>query len=198
VEISDERASEYSLISLRAEKGGSVYPDGVAEGWRRKSVSGVEYKLGLDTPTAFALMHNGKPNAIIGVMASKRSNELLICQMQGVKGYIVDPETQEVKVKPPWALEPLDWRQLAVDIATELASDMGMESLAIQGAKNNQWARATMRSSFKILLPKEAAYAAYDAQAERLGFRPSDDDNWHQPIKKSSASTNTRVQLAAV
>lgn len=189
IELKDDRIADYSLMPLRAQEA-RFRPDGWEQTWISKELSpNVTYSIWLDTPTGFALLYKGVPQAVVGLVPNAEvRNELVVCQLQGVQGSRVNPNksmfSDEYVVSKVGArgLMPFDWQKLMVNLSSNLAISLGYSNLSIQGGANNLWVRTRLKNETEPHLPLELAKTAYDEPAQRLGFAQSEDGNWHKAI----------------
>jgi hypothetical protein len=115
--------------------------------------------------------------------------------LQGVQANRVDPDKKYTK---EWVigtiasrgLAPLDWRKLMVDVTTEIAINLGMETVGIQGGVHNKWTKIICDGETAPHLSKAAARKAYDQPAKRLGFTKGKDKNWHKQLVTSASAQN--------
>lgn len=187
VELSDKRIADYGLIPLRTQRDFAL-PNGpaIGFGWHDRVEPTIRYDIFLDAPTGFALTYKGKPNAFVSVAASSQE-ELMIYQLQGVRADKVDPQIPPdhdgyvVGKASSRGLPPLDWQKLLIDITTDLAQSLGLKSVGIQSAENNEWAQPVDGDG--PLIDEATTIKAYDVPAQRLGFTKGRDRNWYLPIE---------------
>jgi hypothetical protein len=187
VPLDAKRLADYSYIPFSAER--FMHDGAHVVDWSTNQINNVEYSLWIDAPVAVALCYKGYPQALIGVNHYD-ADTLMIYQIQGVNGYIVDeegkyiknPETGKFKKKKCRGLAVLDWQTLLVEhVAVSLAQELGYKKIGIQGGRNNFWTGIYRDGT--IHLPVERALHIYDALAERLGFQKKDDGNWYREMK---------------
>ena len=184
VKVDDARAAEYELFPVTIN---TTAPPSRAVGLPEKTQPHEEFDVWLDTISGAVLAYKGRPNAIIGVAAAG-SDEIMIHQLQGLRGELVDP------TKPKYdkdhvigkvatrGLARLDWRGLMVGVAEQLARNMHMRAVGIQAGEKNYWANKTVWNETKPRLTKESAALVYDVPARRLGYTRGADGNWHKPL----------------
>lgn len=184
-----ERLGRYALIPLWTERYNSFSQGGRVEDWYKDISESVGYRMWLDAPTGFALTYNGLPNAIAGI-AIESTDEMMIYQLQGVRGYKLNPKKSRISTEyiagrmSARGLAPFDWRGVLVSVAESLAKSSGVTKIGIQAAKNNQWTKP-YRSGEDPHISLEEATRVYDDTAQRLGFAKIENDpknNWHKTL----------------
>ncbi len=156
------------------------------EGWRAGSFDevapGVDYRVWLDTPTGFMLTYKGLPQAVAGIAISGYSSEVMVYQLQGVKGYRTglndNPKIERIS---SGGLTALDWRKVMLGAVEHVARAMGIETIGIRAGDKNEWIHPRLGQE-TAHLTLAAAQAAYDQQAGRLGFVQGIDGDWRRPV----------------
>lgn len=171
----------YGLVPLRAR---DDYEVGHEPDWYSiDRATGVAYQIYMDAPTGFAIFYKGKPQAVAAVAINGQS-ELELYQIQGVNEKVYEQDLggkwKEKKVTPPWGIEPFDWRQVLAEITGQLARYVRLDGVAIQAGAKNEWLKWHGVDPPHLTL--EQAEAAYDQQADRLGFKRGEDKDWHLPL----------------
>lgn len=198
IRVGDARLADYSLLPLRS-KDSYCEPAGWDENWARdfepepqnghpNAKPFKRFDVWLDAPTGYALAYKGMPQAMVAVSCLNQQ-ELIINQLQGVRAKLIDPKSRYGKGAvigsvASRGLMPFDWQAVMVDVSSQLAHELGMDSLAIQGGENNVWRHKHVKGELGPHISAETAARAYDAPAERLGFVLLEDGNWHWKIKK--------------
>lgn len=189
VQLGSQRMEDYELHPIRAARAGE--PRGFSKEWRHTVTFSTDteehfYSIYLDAPVGIVLCYKSKPNAVVAMTTNGR--EMMIHQLQGIKGYRADPRLphnhHDARVNgriSSRGLMPLDWQKLMVQVATEMATKMGATSLGIQGSKNIRWTKP-VRVDANPRMTVEAAIKAYDDSAQRLGFIQEDDGNWRKAL----------------
>lgn len=162
------------------------------EGWRAGSFDevapGVDYRVWLDTPTGFMLTYKGLPQAVAGVAISGYSSEVMIHQLQGVRGYRTglndNPKIERIS---SGGLTALDWRNVLVRAVEHIAQAMDISTIGIREGDKNEWTSPRFGEP-TAHLTAAAAYAAYDRQAKRLGFSQGIDGDWHRQLDPSQSA----------
>lgn len=190
VTLSAKRLDDYALIPLRLEEYNTSQAGGWVQDWSNDRSETIGYNMWLDAPTGYALTYKGLPNAMAG-LAMRGVDELMLYQIQGVRGDILDPNVSQFSVErvvgkvKSRGLAPIDWQAFMVATAESLGKNLGVRQLGIQAGKNNHWIKPRRRDE-EAHISRETAERAYDATAQRLGFTKSDDDkkgNWHKTIE---------------
>jgi hypothetical protein len=200
INVDSTRANAYSLQAVATDNfnnetcGGEIsigYMD------RRKN---VEYSIWLDATVGYILEYKSRPNAIVGLDYSG-PNELIIRQLQGIRGNRVDPSKfgSERKIGSTSArgLIILDWRKLLIDITERVAEGLDISSLAVASGRNNHWTSVLPHESVAHLT-QEQAYLAYDKTAQRLGFTQQSSDeqgNWHRKTSNPRSDKRDRYEV---
>ena len=182
VGISDHRAADYQVKPVTTDDDN---PTGYIADARKELAPNIHYQIWLDAPVGVVLGYKGLPQAIVGLGINK-GKELMIYQLQGLKGILGDPNLRdnedghELKRISSRGLMPLDWRKLMINLTTHLAENMGIGSVGIQAGNRNYWAKRILLGEKTPHFPADAARKAYDLPAQRLGFTKGSDDNWHR------------------
>lgn len=201
VELTEQRLGHYALIPIETDDYNNYYSGGHVKGWSRDVSPTLAYNMWLDSPSGFALTYKGLPNAMAG-LAMVGSDEVMLYQLQGVRGQRVDPtksrydEEHYKESVSSRGLAPLDWAKVMTSVTERIAENMSLNSVAIQAAKNNVWIKKRMPRDTEPHLPIEAARKVYDDNAARLGYEEQEDDeygNWHKTV----ALAGSRQQSAA-
>ena len=179
--LSPKRIAEYELVSLQPRSDESN--SGFTREWSGMVDERIEYSLYLDTPVGFCLTYKGLPNALGGI-AMLDSDEVMLRQLQGVRGKIFDgarppADTSPIPKTSARGLMPLDWRKLMVEIMEQVSESTGVSSVAIQSSANNFWVGQGQLSTV-------AAETTYDRTAQRLGYRKhrfsKKKKDWHKSL----------------
>jgi hypothetical protein len=190
VELSNSRIADYTLEPIEVDDYNHYYDGGSIKGWDIDENKGIAYDSWLDTPTGFALLYKGAPNAMAG-LAMNGLNEVMLHQLQGVQAkridvtkspYSPDRVTGSVSSR---GLAPLDWQKVMVEVAEQVATNLALPRTGIQSAKNNVWTEKRLPRDTEPHLPIEKAIKAYDEPAKRLGYRKMKNDqrgNWHKNV----------------
>lgn len=186
VELSENRINDYSLSATTTQKD---YERGYTQNAHEDFEPNIKYPTYLDSPYGFILNYKGRPNAIAALGITK-DDELMIYQIQGVRGYEYDPNKRRreegfiKRILNSRGLTPLDWHKVIVEATTEIALQNGLEKIGIQAGKNNYWARHVEPNETQPHLSAEAATKAYDTPARRLGFERDTGyyGNWHKAV----------------
>jgi hypothetical protein len=184
VEITDRRARRYSLVPIKALRDRPA-------GWVGATLPpygpNTYYSVRLDAPTGFMLTYKQNaegrpiPHAILGV-ATYGPAEVMIYQLQGATGKVVDDEGEVVRTISSRGLAVLDWRGLLIGLAERVAHAAGARWIGIQGAVNNSAVVTEGDTEPGPHLSLGAATAAYDLTARAAGFTKGQDNNWHKPL----------------
>lgn len=137
--MSRKRASRFALEPTRVGKIDF-------EGWRAGSfdevATGMDYRVWLDTPTGFMLTCKGVPQAVAGIATSGYSTELMIHQLQGIRGYRTalndNPKIERIS---SGGLTALDWRKVMVGAVEYIAQAMNIPTIGIREGAKNEWTR---------------------------------------------------------
>lgn len=189
VELGASRVEDYALAPIEANYN-SYYHGGRVKQWGGNFSETLRYNGWLDTPAGFTLTYKGVPNAM-GGLAMYGNDELMLYQMQGVRGTRLDPtksiydKERAVGTVSSRGLAPIDWQKVMVEVTEDIARQNGIRRIGIQAAKNNVWIKERMSGDTEPHLPIDNAIRAYDVPAERLGFGKSAEDkrdNWHRDV----------------
>lgn len=188
ITLSQKRLAEYALIPLDLGEYNSWSPGGYVKGWSNDISDTMRYDMWLDAPVGYALTYRGLPNAMAGI-ALKGTDELMLYQIQGVRGSKIDPAISRFSKErvigkiPSRGLVPIDWQKVLVSTAESLGRNRGIRQLGIQAGRNNHWVKSHDGQEPHITL--DTAERTYDLTAQRLGFcqLPDDDkQDWHKSL----------------
>lgn len=188
VGLKPKHIDRYSLMPLETKRYNEYWDGGSVKGWDGPDQD-VIYEMWLDTPIGFTLLYKGLPNAIAGI-AMHGDKELMIYQLQGVRGTVVDREQsvfssdRYIRRTSSRGLCMLDWRKVIVHIAEEIGKVVQAEQVGIQAGKNNVWTKPRMKDPLPHLTFDEAS-RLYDHIARRMGFSKTMQDtkgNWHKSL----------------
>lgn len=191
IELSQKRLGAYALTAITSDSYNYVHDGGRVQNWTNKTAqeNGSIYEIYLDAPTGFALTYKGAPNAVTGLSMSG-NKELLVNQIQGVKGARIDPskpyysKDQILGHISARGLAPLNWQNLMVNISEQLADNLQIPNIAIQSAANNVWTKPRFGEK-EPHLSMDAAERIYDDTAKKSEYIKESDDNWHKPLHHS-------------
>lgn len=146
---------------------------------------GGSYNVYLDGMVGLLVCKEHEP---VGVLALKRvgHDTLRIMQLQGVNREfsIVCGERTAIKTYPNHAWSGVDMRGTLVDIACDIAEDLGYAELSIVAGRDVRWTKPLEGEPPHITV--EYAESVYDATAQRLGFQLGADNQWYKPAVDKS------------
>jgi hypothetical protein len=186
VELSAKRLGDYALQAIRPDQYNSWYSGGWVSNWTDNKESSVHYPVWLDGPTGFALTYKDAPQAV-GALSMSSEKDVMIHQIQGVKGKRIDPTkmyfekgyySADISTR---GLAPLDWRKAVVRIAEWIGRQQGAERIAIEAGAHNGWTKKRSNDKEPHLTVAEAE-RVYDATARRLGYQRAEHDDWYKVL----------------
>lgn len=186
VALSAKRLGDYAVTAIRPDEYNLWYSGGRVGEWAKDKEAPVHYPVWLDAPTGFALTYKGIPQAV-GALAMSSENDMMIHQIQGVKGKRIDPTKQyfeegyyhaDVSAR---GLAPLDWRKAVVGIAEWIGRERGVERIAIEAGAHNAWTKKRGNDDEPHLTVEEAE-KSYDATARRLGYHQAEHGDWYKNL----------------
>ncbi len=124
----------------------------------------------LDTRNALGLVYDDRLIAVAGAGIRRYDQTLLIKQIQDVSGVTKLLATKK-EFYSTGLHNGMDWRQTLVRGWEQIAVDLGLNKIAIQGHKNSHWSAV-----------QDNGYAAYDGVAAAMGYIPKS-NNWTKKLK---------------
>lgn len=182
--LSEKRVAKYGLLPLKLARTDTTA--GFARGWARTVWPGEWYGLYIDAPVGFALTYqqaeNGpaRPQAV-GAISLNSPDELIVTQVQGVRGKRHNEYAQEVGSISARGLAPLNWQNVLVEVAEEVGRTRGYSSIAVQSAQNNMWAE-DLKGCEGAHVTVEQIRPNYDDVALARGYELGDDGNYHKQL----------------
>ncbi|GEM_PF-2866486 len=131
----------------------------------------VKGKPYLDTRKALGLVYDDHLIAVGAAGVSLTGNTLLIKQLQDVTGVHKNMSTKK-EYYSTGLHNGMDWRQTLVRGWEQVATELGMPSVTIQGYMNSRWEPV-----------RERGYPSYDGVAAQMGYEPDGYNNWVKELK---------------
>jgi hypothetical protein len=146
-----------------------------------RSTGGAEYHICPDAPFGDVIFWKGTPQALVAYRPCD-PDTLMICQIQGTRGYIFDLETGAPRETHNRGLAKLRWKDFLVEHVAERAKTLGFRNLKILAPENNPWVVPSRVRDGPPHMSLEKAKEIYDTIALRHGFEKASDGNWHKSL----------------
>lgn len=125
----------------------------------------------LDTRKGLGLVYDNRLIAVAAAGVSLQGDSLFIKQIQDVTGVHKNMSTKK-QYYSTGLHNGMDWRRTLVRGWEQIATELGMPSVTIQGFTNSKW--EPVRAN---------GYLSYDGVAVQMGYEPDGYNNWIKRLK---------------